>query len=551
MTFSSMKRVVLGGLMLWAVLLYPFTSHAEVHVVSGKQAGTGAQAAAADQSAVLLYGSFEELENGRTELMSLYSLLRGYCTKVSLVRLEDYQSGLLSEAQVVFIAGAVHEKLQDKLGQDLQSFGGTITWIGGGLELYAKYGLLRGFQVSGYTNDFGKVSYRFSGGNGTEETILIGQTRFAPKLEITDASLVQVFGTLTDGARNYPYALRSGKVWQISLFGNDGANGRVFRDLLSRVFEREPYAAPQVYIKLTDISPFADFAKLEESAEWLRDQGVPFIVELRPVFMNTDYEHMENFFQMVRGLQQRGGAPVLGNLIGWNPPDEWQPYIEGYSPKTEATTVPEKLIHTAISAYMQHHIYPAAFSGPPDLLFDPELTDVTAYFSTFIQSSAWKGYARDRGPDTAWKGTYIPNLTRAPEGTENLVQPQLSKGEIAGVLSFDGSTEGEQLKEAVLYLKKIGATFNDLLRLDSRITFEDKQIEISRGIVTVNGKRPFDEEGNVVSEAAEETLAELSGVNKRIKQTMFFVFIVAGVFIAFFVIAFIAGKKIDRKKHLR
>lgn len=553
MTFNSFPiRIICLVVMLSVLWTSPCSAGTD-----GTQLLSGASVKA-DQSVVLLYGSFDDPPNGRKELMALYSLLRSYSSKVSLVQVDDYRSGMLKGAHYVFAAGMRKENVRDDLGRDLQSFTGVIGWIGGGIERYAGYGITPGFTVEGYTDQLAEIRYPFQGGESGAEPILTGQTKFAPKLAITDGQMAQSLGTVSDGLNSFPFVIHSNNIWCISMFGSDGPNGILFRDVLTCLFGKTPSPAPHAYIKLDNISPLNNQVEMKKAAQWLQQEGVAFMFELRPVFINTDFKEMESYLQTVRSLVEMGGTPVLGNLQGWSPPDEWQTYVEGYSPVSgEASSNPANLIDKSLRAYIQNNIYPVALSGPPDLMFDPEFSDVVSRFSIFVQKGPWKSYSRDIQPDAAWEGLYIldfmPNENKEDiRRSQPLSQPypELAKAERPVVFSYDSTAQQDALQAAVLHLKQTGTMFDDLMKTDSAVAFGDTSIQVKDGILTVNGKRPVYLEKPLLGESVDSP-DKLTGVNKRIKQTMVVVFGISGTFVVLFLLAFLTGKRIDRRKHMR
>ncbi|QJD83607.1 DUF2334 domain-containing protein [Cohnella herbarum] len=512
-----------------------------------------------DKSAVVVYGGDNNEDagrngSGRQRIMSLYGLLRAYCSEVTLVSLNDYEDRLIQGKDYVIVVGVTQEPVNVILGTSLSSFDGEIGWVGGGIEKYAEYGLMDGFKVAGYSNQFAELTYPFDVSqtsiDGKAETMLIGQTAQVPKLVALAEDGVEVVGTLSDGKERFPYAIRSGRLWNIATYGSGDANGAAFKDTIRRLLGTESPKWPSVYIKLDDISPFVDYDKLEQAAQWLSEQGVPFILELRPVFVNTEYKEMERYFEVVRRIQHLGGTAVLGNLQGWKPPDEWGTYIESYSDSNVTSPEsPETLIDLALEAYMDAGIYPLALSGPPDLLFDPEFANALSYFTTFVQNGSWQGYARDLFPEETWTGRFIADQLFSVGSLGRT--GQLPGTDIASVVKFTGENDWEGLQMTVEKLKQSGASFANLRDSEGEVAFGDKRITVSDGMITVNGQRAAYEEKPPDDQTPPPAGGELSDVNKRISQVLFIVFIVAGIVILFFVLAFVAGKRIDRNKHLR
>ncbi len=523
MTFNSYGRFIVVLAIFLQIFLSDFgsTGYAESNRNPSKT------------SAILIYG---RSGSDREQMMALYGQLRARSSTVSMVRVDDYKAGQLDGNDYVFIAGVLNERLNEQLGADLKTSESVIAWVGGGIERYKAYGLTEGFAVNGYSDQFSELKYGFETGEGlATESYLIGAMKSVPKLAVPAGAPTEALGELSDGTQSFPYALRTAKRWVISTYGNGKADGIVFSDTIRIIFGGKTSVWPQVYIKMNNVSPFIDLKKLDETAQWLSNQDIPFIAELRPVFANTDFEEMKKYFETVRRIQQLGATIVLGSLQGWKPPDEWDTYIESYSESNVTSPVSaEKLIDLSMQAYLQADIYPLGLSGPPDLLFDPEFKRVLAYFSTFVQSGDWQGYATDIPRKESWTGLYISDRSLTEYN----------------VLTFDSLTDWDGLQSTVERLKQSGATFEDLRKRDAEVVVDNYRIEAKNGEITINGKR-FVNEPHSAETTPPRTAAELSAVNIRIKQVLFFVFIVAGFFIAFFAIAFVAGKRIDRNKHLR
>jgi len=483
----------------------------------------------------IVYGnaSSENMRDNRNkeQFMKLYDKLRAHSRIVTLIRVDDYQAGRIAGSSHVFLYGLSEETANASLGADLRRFSGVIGWIGGGLERYSDYGFQDKVKVNGYSNQFSELVFDSEGQSGDREIPgLIGETLRVPMLVPGDPKSAEAIGWLSDGSNRYPYALRVGNLWTIATIGEGAVLENALSRMLDRMFGAQRSEWPSVLIKLNNVSPFIDLEILRSTAEWLYEQGVPFIVELRPVFANTEFREMQNYFEAIREVQQLGGTAVLGNLQGWHPPDSWNTDIERYS-ETNVTSPEDAdvLIALSLQAYLDASIYPLAFSGPMDLLFDPEYERTMSYFSTFVQNGVWRGFVRDQVPQEAWAGHYVSDKE---------------------LLQFDSSDDWEGLEAAVEKLKRSGTAFVDLRRWPHEVAFGESIIDLSDGEFRVDGHRVIYEK-IVPEQPAEQPPAELTGLNLRIKQTMFFVFIIAGLIVLLFVLAFVAGKSIDRKKHLR
>ncbi|XID94202.1 hypothetical protein ACF3MZ_06675 [Paenibacillaceae bacterium WGS1546] len=487
-----------------------------------------AATAGATTTGMIVYGNVDReigrRDDAQARLMRLYEILRARCDRVSLVRADEYEAGRLVGVSYVLMYGLSEGPANGELDRDLRKFEGTIGWIGGGIEHYSSLLARTNVTVDGYSDQFAELV----GDPGATEPAFVGETRNVPRFAVQDDSDTETFGWLSDGRNRFPYALRDGNSWMIA------ADGEAFAPALERVIDRMlglPHNAwPQVYVKLINVSPFIDLERLASTAEWLHGQGVPFIVELRPVFANTEFQEMQAYFETIRDVQRLGGTAVLGNLQGWRPPDAWHTDIERFSEtKVTSPESAESLIGISLNAYADANIYPLGFSGPPDLLFDPEFERTLAYFSTFMPSRDWQGFIRDQWPDEAWTGLYVPE---------------------SSILPFDSLNDWEGLQETVEDMKRNGATFADARNLEHRVMFGDRAISTERGEIRMNGQRVVYEEA--LPDPVEEPLpAELSDVNQAIRLAMSVLFVIAGAIVLLFASAYAAGKRIDRKKHMR
>ncbi len=528
MTFSRSKSIIRAIAVALILNVFMLGGHSFTYASASFDGSATA-------NAVIVYGN-ASLEHSRDtrnaeQLMKLYDRLRIHSRIVSLIRVDDYRAGQIQGVTHVFLYGLAEENVNASLGADLRRFSGVIGWIGGGLERYSDYGLQERIAVTGYSNQFTELIFGPGETDDRNETrTLIGETLHVPKLAASDGQTVQRFGWLSDGQKRYPYALHADKLWVISAIGENVSLNDALSRMLDQMFDVQRSSWPNVLLMLNNVSPFIDLERLQSTAEWLYEQGVPFIVELRPVFANTEFKQMQRYFEVIREVQQLGGTAVLGNLQGWYPPDAWNTDIERYS-ETNVTSPEDAdvLIALSLQAYLEARIYPLAFTGPMDLLFDQEYVRTMSYFSTFVQKGVWKGYVSDQLPEQAWAGNYVSDKV---------------------LLQFDSSNDWEGLQATVERRKKDGATFDDFRNHPNKVSFVESDIASVSGEIRVDGQRVLYEK-MVTEEPPEQPPAELSGVNRGIKQTMSFIFIIAGLIVGLFLLAFVAGKRIDRKKHLR
>ncbi|MDP4090865.1 MAG: DUF2334 domain-containing protein [Bacillota bacterium] len=502
-----------------------------------------------NKSALLLYGSSGD--NMKQELPEYIDLAREYCAQVGTAEIKDYTSELLIGVRYVFITGAADTEVNEKLASDLKNFTGRILWIGGGIEKYSSYGLTKGFEIIGYSEDASEVYYSDENDKDESRRILTGRRQDVPEIRVTDPAAVKNYGTCIMGNKEMPLAVNNGDLWCFAFVDTGGELQPVFRDILNRAFNVSDSEGSGIYIKLNNISPISDLEALKAAAATLQEQNIPFIMELRPVFVNTDFEQMKKYAAVVKEMQSMGGTAVMGNLQGWKIKDEWNQSPEGNSPLSGSEDmVPEKLMETAVKAYVQYGVYPVGFSAPIDALFDNDLNKVLKHFSMFLKNSSWQGYFSNIAPGSSWQGKYIGSK----EGTENFSENAVDLEGSNFALEFDSRRELESMKKSIQALKQQNIRFLDLRNLDSDVNFGDLKIEVKNGEFLIRGSRASDQVSGIGDEdkpLGTGVQAESNGLNKTVRNTMTFVLVVVGIFLFTFLLAFIAGKRTDRRKHLR
>ncbi|MCM3749010.1 hypothetical protein M3223_16770 [Paenibacillus pasadenensis] len=319
---------------------------------------------------------------------------------------------------------------------------------------------------------------------------------------------------------------------------------------LAAALDENGKSSPEFFM-LTDVNPFLDMDELMSKGKWLHERGIPFWMELRPIFINTETESMQRYYDAVRKLQEYGGLALLGTLGGWTPPDEWESFRAGYE-VTGATNSdePEQLSGQAWLAYVQQGIYPAGFSGPPDLMFDREWEKVLRHGSLFVEQSEWQGYTRDNESGSGWEGTYVPFEDQAEQRGHGLL-PDASPA----VLALSASMPEESFRNLLNDKLRSGSAYADPALTDSFLHWNDRQLVRRQGVLTLDGVpavwQPPEPPPDTSSLPPETAGDQLSTVNKGIKMTMSVLFVVSVLVVGFFVAAFVVGRQINRRKHLR
>ncbi|QJC51968.1 hypothetical protein HGI30_10680 [Paenibacillus albicereus] len=302
------------------------------------------------------------------------------------------------------------------------------------------------------------------------------------------------------------------------------------------------------YALLSGVSPLLDLEELERKSAWLHERGIPFWMELRPLFTGGDSPSLDGYYELLRRMQERGGVPLLGPLGGWTPPDEWSSYLSG-NEVTGATDTDDVSVLSARSmyAYVSHGIYPAGLAGPPDLLFDPEWSALASTADLFVEGTGWKGYSRDLELAEAWRGRYAALAPAAgAEGAASL--PQSS----SRVFAVEAGWTMEEFQAALETEMERGVAFADPAAVDSRIEWEEQSLVRRDGQALLNGSVAFwtapEPPGQSVAPPAD---GKLTTVNRGVQSVLSVLLVVSVIVVGAFTAAFVAGRQINRRKHLR
>lgn len=108
---------------------------------------------------------------------------------------------------------------------------------------------------------------------------------------------------------SFPYAVSDGTTSYVSYYeqGNlsELAIAYTMKDWLG--IQR----AAQWYVLFDEVYPFSDLNALTRMSDSLYRAGIPFIVNVSPVFLNTDYPAMQRFLEALKFVQSRNGSIII------------------------------------------------------------------------------------------------------------------------------------------------------------------------------------------------------------------------------------------------
>ncbi|OPJ58271.1 hypothetical protein [Clostridium oryzae] len=494
---------------------------------------------------LMLYDVEGDRDNVTKELSNLYALIRTNCSLLRNIEINNYKHEFLKDSDyVVIFINSPQAQQNQELAKDLEKYNGNIIFVGAGAEKYSQLALFKGITIEGTTADIGEIKYKFYGEDKTRSLFIQNESNITKIVRGKQAKYMS-YGSFSENGIDYPYAINSGKLWIISFYSIEPNSYLLAKDILARILKKQDIVDDRgVYLQLNDVSPLCDLDKLRLKMKWLDYKGMPYIIQLTPIFTNYDTKQMNRFIKLIVDEQEKGNATtVIGNLVGWNIRDEWSQEISGNAPDSNSERmVPEKLIETSIKVYAANKIYPVAFSASQDVLFDDSMFNVYKHFSTFISNGSSGKCFKQAVEKYLWRGKYINSIDSYKAISE----------EDKVVLQVTEEKSFNEFKASINKYIKDDYNFLDLRQVNGRIKFDGLSIKAYQGDLLINGLK---KDEAITKHAYENKLPDtekkLSNFNARIKESLTFVISLVAIFIFMFVMAFTLGKRIDRKKHMR
>lgn len=122
----------------------------------------------------------------------------------------------------------------------------------------------------------------------------------------TGASLGTVEMTLSDPT---PFAALFARRAYVPYYMHGDVSILALGAVIQRFFETEPEG--DMYIMIDEVYPFSDLGALGETAQYLHENAVPYIVRIMPVYDNLDYPAFSRYAQVLRYVQSHNGSIVL------------------------------------------------------------------------------------------------------------------------------------------------------------------------------------------------------------------------------------------------
>jgi len=505
-----------------------------------------------ESSAVIIYSPNQS--NDLTQVRILDTIVSHFTSDITIT--SDEESINLDEYSHVFYLGLINKKLSSSLIQQMEGFQGGMVFFGNNAEQLTKR---YGFVSAGESETIRSVSIPQSGIKTEVE-----ESRSILKINATsNQEIVSV------GDESKPLIIKDKGSYYVGTTNLHNPVGMVIGETLYEVFEKQKNEKKVKYLRLEDIHPKTDAKNLETVAKYLKNQKIPYLVTIIPVYTSKKIKeeiHFSDVPELVKVLQymQKNGASFI--LHGYKHQYRETETGEGfefwdvqnnrpiYQSKDDKvlfpTNVEEQLmledyerqyikeaIENGVTEMIAHNLYPLAFEAPHYAMSQSGYEILSGYFSTYVGQLQITDQSRKStyGPITNGKPSFLHGMTSIPE-TMGYIEKDIHNPEKPFAESLknmkslgddvsqysDGYLGAfyhpylglDTLKEVVKILNSYpNTTWLDLKQLPNKVEVENVLIQSKNGEVTI--------EKNIVSSDYE--------MNIFVKNSFMYVLLIGGL----------------------
>ena len=364
---------------------------------------------------LIVYDSWHQLPNPRftdiqapdsscADALQLEQLLGHFPFSAQLVRLTEYQPGMLANYPYLFFIGNVKKAvLPARFLRDVQQYHGSLYWINYGIgqldpHLLQKMGIAfqRLESAPGYT----KVQYHgvvLEKGDPTTNIIRV----------TTPEHCTVIADAFAEKRSSIPYIVRSGHFWYVadSPFSYIGDSDRyfAFTDTLYDFFAVKPMVRKRAMLRIEDLNVTDDPNALRDIANRLSALHVPYALSTIPHYKNPTSPKLRNqdipmerapaYVSAMQYMMKHGGSVVMhgdthqynqgissDDFEFWNGANEQNHVIPG-----DSVSLVEKKLQDGLSRLFDAQLYPIAWETPHYAASIQDYSVISRHFSTALE----------------------------------------------------------------------------------------------------------------------------------------------------------------------
>ncbi|NFG26313.1 DUF2334 domain-containing protein [Clostridium botulinum] len=332
------------------------------------------------------------------------------------------------------------------------------------------------------------------------------------------------------GKESYNDFLNTDKVIYIEELYFDNYNYKKIYEVLYKNFNKE--YEKNTYLYFDKVTPFNDLNVLIEEIDYLKKNGIPFFIEVPPVFKNENLSAMNRFAEVLRYAQASGGEIVLTlpQLVSLD---------------VQGKNIEEKF-DLGFKNYINYWIYPTAISISDYWLYRDDLKELLKKTDTiFIDSNVDIGILEfDKYNLSSYKNVIEKvNLENGNNLYNNVAVNISSK------LSIN------EFKNKIKELLEKDIYFKDTHDISSSITIDNLNINSNKKGIFLNDKNVVQvqfidsEKYKTVVDGYENQRRD--DVNISLDKTNKILVIISTVVVILFIIIALISFNIDKRKFLK
>ncbi|TVX93647.1 hypothetical protein [Paenibacillus agilis] len=412
---------------------------------------------------LLLYDSLAKGTTKSGNVEALQHVLAAYSVAVTLQSYDNYKQGDLQQyTKVIGIHNVPDIAITNQdFVRDFTQYRGSYLHIGTNVPAMVQSKL--NLQTTQVNEDTFKLSIDDFSQQAIQTEVLTYITAHGgtPYGLISSRSGRQSpFGVGHDGIAYVPY-FEKGNLSELAI-------GYVLRDWLGWTQQSN------TYVVFKEIYPFSDLERLEQLSDELYEAGIPFVVSVRPIFINLDYPATKRYFETLKYVQSRNGNLVVN------------------VPEISAILSPLKRdlnnsFEMFIDAMVKQGVAPLGFGAEMYWTYDQYFTnsglglfDTAILFGNEEIKHKEQAYTSKSYPSTLYS-VQLDFLEQFEYREKALTDFPMNTA-----ITFNFNDNGQELNEAVKWLRDSWVTFADLKYGDHSVVTQANKIRSSGGSLYIN-----------------------------------------------------------------
>jgi len=474
----------------------------------------------------------------------LADLLGHFNATCRVLGVNEYVPHTFSRYDLVFYIGfSAQYTPPAKFQDDVLSSTTPVIWMDTGFMEFSSRPDVRkkfGFSVS----HIDSLSV-FNVVHGGDNTFTKGEPNIN-MIEITDRKKVTVTATALSTAKHWevPYIVRSGNLMYIAdcpmASADETDRYLYFADMLHDLLRQPHESSHTALIRIEDVNPLENPAKLREIADILSSRNIPFLVGVIPFYVDpgegirVSLSDRPDLVDALKYMVQNGGTIVMHGIThqyrGVTAVDyEFWDESTNHAVREETVDGITRKLDMGIQEFMKNGLYPLVWETPHYTASTRLYETVSKYFSTAMEQRL--------AIEDADAGQYFPYMINRDLYGQRIIpenlgyvpldsNPAVGEGAVRRILAsakinlavrdgfascfFHAFVDLNLLKEIVDGVQALGYTYMDVKDLAHWVKLKDRIILCGSQDYSITlddqylQETTFDRDGDIVSTATSE-----------------------------------------------